>query len=252
MGAGLVIGTFCGLINGFVVTRMKLAPFIATLGMTLIARGTALQLTGAAPVSQLGEAFGVLGNGSFFRTLEKGANGLPHVVFPGIPYPVVLLVLVAIVVAFILSQLPVGRHIYAVGSNEEAARLSGINVERTKMFAYGLSGLMAGLAGIVLMSRLVTAQPNEGICLRTRRHCGIGDRRCFADGRRRHHLGHHDRCLRHRNTPEWSEHERRLVVHSADHNRLRHHRYRLYRLPAEPEIARHADICSVVNGRTSS
>ena len=163
MVAGLVIGTFCGLINGFVVTRMKLAPFIATLGMTLIARGTALQLTGAAPVSQLGEAFGVLGNGSFFRTLGQGSNGLPHVVFPGIPYPVVLLVVVAVVIAFILSQLPVGRHIYAVGSNEEAARLSGINVERTKLFAYGLSGLMAGLAGIVLMSRLVTAQPNEGI-----------------------------------------------------------------------------------------
>ncbi len=114
-------------------------------------------------MSQLGEAFGVLGNGSFFRTLEKGPNGLPHVVFPGIPYPVVLLVLVAIVVAFILSQLPVGRHIYAVGSNEEAARLSGINVERTKMFAYGLSGALAGITGIVLMSRLVTAQPNEGI-----------------------------------------------------------------------------------------
>ncbi len=163
MSAGVLVGTMCGLFNGFVVTRMKLAPFIATLGMMLIARGTALQLTGAAPVSQLGEAFGVLGNGSFFRTLEMGPNGLPHVVFPGIPYPVVLMVLVAIVVAFILSSLGVGRHIYAVGSNEEAARLSGINVESTKMFAYGLSGFLAGVTGIVLMSRLITAQPNEGI-----------------------------------------------------------------------------------------
>ena len=163
MSAGVLIGTLCGVFNGLVVTRLKLAPFIATLGMTLIARGTALQLTGAAPVSQLGEAFGVLGNGSFFRTLEKGANGLPHIVFPGVPYPVVLMIVAAIAVAFVLSNLPIGRHIYAVGSNEEAARLSGISVERTKMFAYALSGFLAGLTGIVLMSRLVTAQPNEGV-----------------------------------------------------------------------------------------
>ncbi len=163
MTAGVLVGMMCGLFNGFVVTRMKLAPFIATLGMMLIARGTALQLTGAAPVSQLGAEFGILGNGSFFRTLEKGANGLPHVVFPGIPYPVVLMIVLAIIVAFILGSLKIGRHIYAVGSNEEAARLSGINVENTKMFAYGLSGLLAGVTGIVLMSRLVTAQPNEGI-----------------------------------------------------------------------------------------
>jgi ribose transport system permease protein len=73
------------------------------------------------------------------------------------------MILVAIVAAFILNNLSTGRHVYAVGSNEEAARLSGINVDRTKLFAYGLSGLLAGLTGIVLMSRLVTAQPNEGI-----------------------------------------------------------------------------------------
>jgi ribose transport system permease protein len=163
MSAGVLIGMVCGLFNGFVVTRLKLAPFIATLGMMLIARGTALQLTGAAPVSQLGAEFGVLGNGSFFRTLEMGANGLPRVVFPGIPYAVVLMIVLAFAVAFILGSLPVGRHIYAVGSNEEAARLSGINVESTKLFAYGLSGFFAGVTGIVLMSRLVTAQPNEGI-----------------------------------------------------------------------------------------
>ena len=71
------------------------------------------------------------------------------------------MVAVAFVVAFILGSLRIGRHIYAVGSNEEAARLSGINVRRTKMFAYGLSGTMAGITGIVLMSRLVTAQPTR-------------------------------------------------------------------------------------------
>ena len=163
MAAGVRVGTLCGLVTGLVVARMTLAPFIATLGMMLIARGIALQLTGAAPVSQIGEAFGILGNGAFFRIVEMGPNNFPRVIFPGIPYPVVLLLVVALMVAFALRKLPMGRHIYAVGSNEEAARLSGINVERTKLAAYGLSGFLAGLSGIVLMSRLVTAQPNEGI-----------------------------------------------------------------------------------------
>ncbi|WP_244271190.1 ABC transporter permease [Thalassospira sp. GB04J01] len=163
MSMGVLTGMVCGCINGFVVTRLRLAPFIATLGMMLIARGLALQLTGAAPVSQLGEAFGVLGNGSLFRTLSVGANGLPKVLFPGIPYPVLIMIVMAIIVAFILRRLAIGRHIYAVGSNEQASRLAGVNVNSTKMFAYATSGFLAGICGIVLMSRLVTAQPNEGI-----------------------------------------------------------------------------------------
>lgn len=163
MSAGVAVGGVCGFVNGLIVTKMKLAPFIATLGMMLIARGIALQLTGAAPVSQLGESFGTLGNGSFFRILEKGINGLPKLIFPGIPYPVVIMIIVAIMTAFILRRYAVGRHIYAVGSNEEASRLAGVNVDLTKLFAYTSSGLLAGLTGIILMSRLVTAQPNEGI-----------------------------------------------------------------------------------------
>jgi len=129
----------------------------------LIARGIALQLTGAAPISQLGEAFGRLGNGSLFRVLGAGANGLPKVIFPGIPYPAILLAAVALGVAYMLRHRPIGRHIYATGSNEEAARLSGVEVDRTKIAAYTMSGALAGLSGIVLMSRLVTAQPNEGV-----------------------------------------------------------------------------------------
>lgn len=163
MAVGVLVGTLCGIINGLVVTRLKLAPFIATLGMMMIARGLALQLTGAAPVSQLGEEFGTLGNGAFFRVIENGANGLPHMIFPGIPYPVVMMIIVAIIVAFILRRLSIGRHIYAVGSNEEASRLAAVNVRQTKMFAYAVSGFLAGITGIVLMSRLVTAQPNEGV-----------------------------------------------------------------------------------------
>lgn len=163
MGGGLLVGTLCGMFNGFVITRLRIAPFIATLGMMMIARGVALQLTGASPVSQLGQAFGVLGNGALFRIVETQANGLPRMVFPGIPFPAILLLVVALIAAYVLKRRQFGRHVYAVGSNEEAARLSGVNVEHTKMAAYAVSGFLAGLAGIVLMSRLVTAQPNEGV-----------------------------------------------------------------------------------------
>lgn len=163
MFVGVFTGALCGLFNGFVITKMRITPFVATLGMMLIARGIALQLTGAAPISRLGETFGVLGNGALFRSIEMGANGFPRVIFPGIPYPAILLLVVAFIVAYILKNRPVGRHIYSVGSNEEASRLSGVAVHKTKIIAYSLSGALAGLAGIVLMSRLITVQPNEGV-----------------------------------------------------------------------------------------
>jgi ribose transport system permease protein len=160
---GVVVGALCGAVNGLCVTRMRLPPFIATLGMMLVARGIALQITGARPVSGLGEAFGVLGNGSLFRIEKIGADCFPDVTFPGIPYPVVLMVIIAIAVSIMLSRTTLGRHIYAVGSNAEAARLSGVNVTRVTMFTYVLSGALAGVTGCVLMSRLLTAQPNEGV-----------------------------------------------------------------------------------------
>src|SRR5690554_3717832 len=133
MGGGLVVGTLCGMVNGFVITRLRIAPFIATLGMMMIARGLALQITGASPVSQLGQAFGVLGNGALFRVMETQANGLPRLVFPGIPFPAILLLVVALAAAYLLKRRQFGRHVYAVGSNEEAARLSGVSVEQTKL-----------------------------------------------------------------------------------------------------------------------
>ncbi len=160
---GILTGSLCGWINGLLVTRMKLPPFIATLGMMLIARGVALQITGARAVSGLGESFGVLGNGSLFRVVNIGDDGFPTVVFPGIPYPVILMVVIAVAVSLMLNRSVLGRHIYAVGSNADAARLSGVNVTRVVSFTYVLSGTLAGLTGCVLMSRLVTAQPNEGV-----------------------------------------------------------------------------------------
>ena len=163
MALGVLTGAACGAFNGFVITRMRITPFVATLGMMLIARGVALQITGAAPISGLGDAFGVLGNGALFRVIHMKANGFPQVVFPGIPYPALLLLALAVGAAYVLHRRQLGRHIYATGSNEEAARLSGVRVDWTKFHAYTLSGALAGVAGNVLMSRLVTAQPSEGV-----------------------------------------------------------------------------------------
>lgn len=163
MFGGILVGAFCGWLNGLCITRLHLPPFIATLGMMLVARGVALQITGARAVSGLGEDFGVLGNGSLFRVVRETPNGFPDVIFPGIPYPVILMVVIAVIASVTLSRTQFGRHVYAVGSNSEAARLSGVNVTKVTMLTYVISGALAGLTGCVLMSRLVTAQPNEGV-----------------------------------------------------------------------------------------
>lgn len=163
MLGGLLVGGLCGLINGLCVTALKLPPFIATLGMMLVARGVALQLTDARAIGGLGESFAELGNGTLFRIAKIGDDGFPDVTFVGIPYPVLLMVVLAVAVSILLNRSTLGRHLYAVGSNREAARLSGVNVNGVTLFAYVLSGLLAGLTGCVLMSRLVTAQPSEGL-----------------------------------------------------------------------------------------
>ncbi len=160
---GLLTGAACGLVNGLCVTLLRLPPFIATLGMMLVARGIALQITDAKAIGGLGDSFAELGNGSLWRIVRIGADGFPDVVFPGLPYPVLLMIALALAAGLMLARSRLGRHLYAVGSNAEAARLSGIDVRRVTLFAYVLSGALAGLTGCVLMSRLVTAQPSEGL-----------------------------------------------------------------------------------------
>ncbi|MDE3931242.1 ABC transporter permease [Glaesserella parasuis] len=163
MVLGILVGGACGLTNGILVTQMKLPPFIATLGMMMVARGLALYVTNAAPVSGMPESFAVLGNGALFKIVEEGSNGLPKVVFTGIPYPVIIMIFITVLFTFALTKLKVGRYIYAIGSNEEAARLSGIKTNIVKIYAYVASGLLSGLTGVILASRLVTAQPNGGV-----------------------------------------------------------------------------------------
>jgi len=150
---GLLVGVVAGLLNALMITKLKLPPFIATLGMMMVARGVALTITNAnawpAP-----EGFGDLGNGTIFGT---------GIEFPGIPYPVIIMVAVALIFSFFLGKTRTGRYTYAVGSNEEAARLAGIKVNKVKIIVYVISGLLAGLVGIILASRMVTSQPNSAI-----------------------------------------------------------------------------------------
>ena len=143
---GLLAGLLMGAFNGFIITKSKIAPFIVTLGTMTIGRGLALILSDGRPVSNLSESFNYLGSGTVF----------------GIPFLILIFILVFALCSIILSKTILGRHIYAIGGNEQAARASGINIVRVKLSVYSISGLLAGLAGILLASRITTGQPNAG------------------------------------------------------------------------------------------
>ncbi|MBZ4645516.1 MAG: ribose transport system permease protein [Petroclostridium sp.] len=143
----LVIGVLCGYINGFLITKGKLPPFIATLGMMSIARGLALVYTNGRPISGFSPAFRWFGTGTFL----------------GIPSQIIMTVILYAIAYYILKYTRLGRYTYAIGGNEEATRLSGINVNRYKVVIYSISGLMAAIGSIVLTARLNSAQPIAGI-----------------------------------------------------------------------------------------
>lgn len=146
MVVGLAVGIGCNIISGLIVTRFKTPPFIATLAMMTAARGAALLYTNGQNIYQL-DQFIVLGQGDIF----------------GIPTPVIFMVFVALITWYILNNTRFGRHLYAIGGNEEAARASGIKVNKTKMLAYTVSGAFVGLSGVLFMSRVNAGLPNAGI-----------------------------------------------------------------------------------------
>jgi ribose transport system permease protein len=152
MTAGLATGIVCGLCSGLLIILLKLPPFIATLSMQMVVRGTVLTITNAMS-KPAPESFGGLGNDT---VLNFGRE------FPGIAYPVIIMAVAAIAFGFILKRTRIGRYTYAIGSNEEASRLSGIKVDRYKLVVYVISGFCAALTGIILASRMVTSQPNGG------------------------------------------------------------------------------------------
>lgn len=144
--AGLFTGLFMGIFNGFIITKSKIAPFIVTLGTMTIGRGLALILSKGRPVSNLSDSFNFIGGGDIL----------------GIPFPIIVLIIIFAICSIILKKTLLGRYIYAIGGNEQASRASGINVNQVKMAVYAISGLLAGLAGILLTSRITTGQPNAG------------------------------------------------------------------------------------------
>jgi ribose transport system permease protein len=146
MLGALIAGSLLGWFNGFVITKFKVPPFVATLAMLTIARGLTMLYTGGHPISNLGENFAFVGAGSLI----------------GIPVPVWIAILVVLVAVFITRKTKLGRYIYAVGGNENAARLSGIRINRVKIIVYSLGGALAAIGGIIVTSRLDTAQPNAG------------------------------------------------------------------------------------------
>ena len=158
---GVTIGALCGLGNGLLITRLRLPPFIATLGSMMILRGLVLTITNANS-SPAPDDFGNLANNTLFKVTQPGDDGI-ITVFPGISYIVIIMILMVVVFWFLLQLTRVGRYAYAIGSNEEAARLSGIKVNRYKIYTYVICGFLAGVVGVLLASRMVTSQPNGGI-----------------------------------------------------------------------------------------
>ncbi|MFC4713247.1 ribose ABC transporter permease [Planococcus dechangensis] len=145
---GLFLGAVLGAINGIIIAKGKVAPFIATLATMTIYRGLTLVYTEGRPISGLGDsvAFQMLGKGYFL----------------GIPIPVVTMLISFGILYFILKKTTFGRRVYAVGGNEEASVLSGINADRIKIYVYSLVGMLAALASLILTSRLNSAQPTAG------------------------------------------------------------------------------------------
>lgn len=145
--AGVLVGGAAGWANGFAITRFSLPPFVATLGMFSIARGLTMLWTGGFPITGLGAGFGQLGTGEFL----------------GMPMPVWIMLALTAVFVVVTQRTRFGRHLYAVGGNERAARLTGLNVGRIKLAVYTLAGALAGVAGLIVTARLDSAQPNAGL-----------------------------------------------------------------------------------------
>lgn len=143
---GLIASTIVGLITGAIIVKTGIFPMIGTLALQIILQGIAYLVCGGMPVSNLPSAAKVVG---------QGYLGI-------IPIPVIIFAIVIIVAVIVLNRTYIGRHFYAVGSNEEAARLSGINTGKLKVATYAIGGFLSGLAGIIMLARVSSGQPTAG------------------------------------------------------------------------------------------
>lgn len=146
----IIIGATCGCISGLFIAKAKLQPFIVTLVMMNLLRGLTLVFTDGKPITinftDINPLYDFIGNGKVV----------------GIPFPIILMAFLFLISYYILYYTKIGRYIYAIGGNEQAAKLSGINVDKIKIFIYTYAGILAAIAGIILSSRLSSAQPTSG------------------------------------------------------------------------------------------
>lgn len=142
----VAVGGVVGVFNGFVISKTEIPPFIVTLASMNITKGIALVLTQGAPIRCMTDAFKFIGAGYV----------------GSVPTPVIWMLIVFVIAVLIVNRTQMGRHIYAVGGNQQAAKFSGINVSKVKFFVYTYTGIMAGIAGIVVASRLYSGQPTAG------------------------------------------------------------------------------------------
>jgi len=152
--AALTTGALCGTTSGLIIAKLKIPPFIATLGMMLVLKGLALVISGVKPIY-----FNDTPNFSLISPDSSITNLFPNL---EIPNGVFVMFTVAIVASIILNKSILGRYVFALGSNEEAARLSGVNVDFWKVVTYALGGFICGIAGLLISSRLNSAQPALG------------------------------------------------------------------------------------------
>ncbi|MBV8081744.1 MAG: ABC transporter permease [Candidatus Eremiobacteraeota bacterium] len=151
---GVSVGGAAGAINGLPVVRFNLPPFITTLAMMLMARGAAFLYTGGKPIEIDNPAFNYIGSGLI---------GVGHAFgIPGVPVPVIIMLAIVAAGHFMLTRTRFGRYVYAIGGNEEAARLSGVNVFAVKLSVYIISGALAGIASLLLAGRLNSGIPQSG------------------------------------------------------------------------------------------
>ncbi len=157
IAVGLVCGLIAGLINGALVAYTKIPPFIATLGMMVSARGVARWWSNGQPVSFPTESFGNLSNGDILGTATFGLLSWPG------QNPAVVFVILAVLLHIVMTRTVYGKRCYAIGSNEAAARMSGIAVDRHKLLVYTIAGMLAAVAAILLTSKNLTAQAGMGV-----------------------------------------------------------------------------------------
>ena len=152
----LISGTLLGVVSGLLVTKGRLQPFIATLITMTAYRGFALILTDGKPISNIAKSIGDRPNQFAFKLMGKGN------LFGKIPIPAILLIFALVVFFFVLNKTTFGRKVYATGSNAKCAKLVGVNITKTKVIVYAISGFMSALTGLILISRLDSAQPTLG------------------------------------------------------------------------------------------